>query len=74
MSDAGDVLQSVGGLLVGGNSFVTITSALAATTLDGNAFIDLQFRGTLYILAAIVLGIVFVGGILAPSSTTYDSE
>lgn len=65
MSDAGDVLQAIGGLLIGGVIFVTFGSALAGTTLEGNAFIDFQFWGGLYILAAVVLGIVFVGGILA---------
>lgn len=65
MSGAGDAAQAIGGLLIGGIIFTVFGSALAGTALDGGPFVNFQFWGALYIVAAIVLAVIFVGGAVA---------
>lgn len=65
MAGAEEGAQAIGGLLIGGIIFIAFGSALAGSTLEESWLINFEVWGVLYILAAIVLGIVFVGGILA---------
>lgn len=65
MSNASEVLQAIAGLLIGAFIFITFGAALANTTLEGSSFVNFQFWGVLYLLGAIVLGVAFVGGIIA---------
>ena len=65
MSNVGEAFEAIAALAIGGLIFMVFASALAGTALDGNTFLDFQFWGVLYLLAAIVLAIIVVGGIVS---------
>lgn len=65
MAGAEETVQAIGGLLIGGIIFIAFGSALAGSTLEGSSLINFEVWGAIYILAAIVLGVVFVVGIIA---------
>jgi len=67
MSDAADALGAVLGLLLGGVLFITFGSALSNTTLldGGPMFLDFQLWGAIYIVGALVLAVILIGGVVA---------
>jgi len=65
MTDAGEAFEAIVGLVVGGVIFIAFGSALAGTALDGSAFVNFELWGVLYILVAIVLAVIVVGGFVS---------
>lgn len=65
MTDVGEAFEAIAGLAIGGVIFIVFGSALAGTALDGNTLVNFTFWGLLYIIAALVLAVVLVGGIIA---------
>lgn len=65
MTDGGEALEAILGLVIGGIIFITFGSALAGTALDGSMFLDFELWGVLYLLVALVLGVILVGGVIS---------
>lgn len=64
MSDAGDAFEAILGLVVGGVIFIAFARALAGTAFGENSFVNFELWGVIYILAALVLAVAVVGGIV----------
>ena len=65
MSEMGDAFEAIIGLVIGGLIFIAFGSALSQTTLDSSsAFVNFELWGVIYILGGVVLGVVFVIGVL----------
>lgn len=65
MTDIGEAFEAITGLAVGGLIFIVFGSAFAGTALDSNILVNFTFWGLLYIIAALVLAVILVGGIIA---------
>lgn len=64
MSDAGEAVEAIFGLVVGGIIFIVFGSALAGTAFAENSFVNFEFWGIIYIVVAIVLAVALVGGVI----------
>lgn len=63
MSETGDVIEAVLGLLVGGLLFVALGSTLGSSNL-ANSSLNFEFWGILYIAAALILGAAVVAAFI----------
>lgn len=57
MTSTMDAFEAVVGLAFGGFLFLTLGSAVTSS-MSGSPFIDFQFWGIIYIIAAIVIAVV----------------
>jgi len=65
MSDIGEALEAILGLVFGGIIFIVFGSALAGTALGNSSFVNFELWGVVYIVVAILLAIALVGGIVS---------
>lgn len=65
MSESGEVIQAILGLVVGGIIFISFGAALSGTALDeSKAFINFELWGVIFILGAFALAAIVVGGVV----------